>query len=101
MKKRYLLPMMLAAMALSAAIVAQSSPLENDAVELDVPYGTVERVDPPSAAWTEPVEHPRRARVRLDDGRTLEVLLPALQHLGVGQRVRLVPGAQGLLAEKG
>jgi len=93
--RRYLLAMMLAALPLGAIAAPPFALQEADGGEPNVAYGTIELIEPPSAAWSEPVDHSREARVRLDDGRTLTILVGPLEHVEPGQRVRVVPRANG------
>ena len=92
--KRYFLALMLAALPLGGQ-TAPYATQETDGSEPDVGYGTIELIEPQSNAWTEPEDHSREARVRLDDGRTLTILVGPLQHVEPGQRVRVVPGPNG------
>jgi hypothetical protein len=93
--RRYLLAFMLAALPLGGALASGDALQECDAREPGASYGTIEVVEQGSNAWSEPVDHSRHARVRLDDGRTVTVLIGPLQHIEPGQRVRIVPGSNG------
>lgn len=96
--KRFLLAMILAVLAPSGAL-AGCVPHDTDASHADEAYGTIEALEAAPAPWSEPAEHPRCARVRLDDGRSVEVPLLPLQHIQIGHRVRVVRSPAGVRAE--
>jgi hypothetical protein len=99
--KRLLIALLLAAMPLAGALAAPYAPQEFDFSGLDgVAYGTVELVKPAPPTPTELVENAEAALVRLDDGRSITVVLLPLQHVEPGERVRVVVGAKSVRIER-
>jgi len=101
---RHVLVIALAAattIACAAALAAPYAPQEFDFSGLDgVAYGTVELVQPAPPSPVELVEKAEAALVRLDDGRSITIVLPPLQHVEPGERVRVVRGAKGVRIER-
>jgi hypothetical protein len=99
--KKFLIALMFAAIPLGGALAAPYAPQEFDFGGLDgVVYGTVELVQPALPSPTELAEKAEAARVRLDDGRSITVVLRSLQHFEPGERVRVVRGAKGARIER-
>ena len=99
--KKFLIALLFAAVPLGAAFAAPYAPQEFDFSGLDgVAYGTVELVQPAPPSPTELAEKAEAARVRLDDGRSITVVLRLLQHVEPGERVRVVRGAKGVRIER-
>jgi hypothetical protein len=100
--KKYLVALLFAAMPLDGAFAAPYAPHEFDFSDLDgVAYGTVELIEPAPPKPTELAEKCEAVLVRLDDGRTITVVLRLLQHFEPGERVRVVRGARGARIERG
>ena len=99
--KNFLIALMFAAIPLDSALAAPYAPQEFDFSGLDgVAYGTVELVRPALPSPTELAEKTEAALVRLDDGRSITVVLLPLQHMEPGERVRVVRGAKGVRIER-
>jgi hypothetical protein len=99
--KRFLIALMFAAIPLGGALAAPYAPQEFDFSGLDgVAYGTVELIKPAPPMPTELAENAEAALVRLDDGRSINVVLRLLQHVEPGERVRVVRGAKGARIER-
>jgi hypothetical protein len=99
--KTFLIALLLAAMPLGGAVAAPYAPQDFDFSDLDgVAYGTVELVQPAPPSPTELAEKAEAALVRLDDGRSVTVVLRPLQHFEAGERVRVVRGAKGARIER-
>ena len=99
--KKFLIALMFAAMPLAGALAAPYAPQEFDFSGLDgVAYGTVELVQPAPPSPTELTEKAEAALVRLDDGRSITVVLRLLQHVEPGERVRVLRGAKGACIER-
>ena len=100
--KKFLIALMFAAMTLAGALAAPYAPQEFDFSGLDgVAYGTVELVEPAPPTPTELTENAEAALVRLDDGRSITVVLRRLQHVEPGERVRVLRGAKSARIEQG
>jgi len=99
--KKFLIALLFAAVPFGGALAAPYAPQEFDFSSLDgVAYGTVELVQPAPPSPTELAEKAEAARVRLDDGRSITVVLRLLQHVEPGERVRVVRGAKGVRIER-
>ena len=99
--KKFLIALMFAAMPLVGALAAPYAPQEFDFSGLDgEAYGTVELVQPAPPSPTELTENAEAALVRLDDGRSITVVLRRLQHVEPGERVRVLRGAKGARIER-
>jgi hypothetical protein len=99
--KRFLIALMFAAMPLRGAFAAPYAPQEFDFSGIDgVAYGTVELVKPAPPTPTELAEKAEAALVRLDDGRSITIVLRPLQRVEPGERVRVLRGAKGARIER-
>jgi hypothetical protein len=99
--KKFLVALLFAATPLGGAFGAPYAPQEFDFSGLDdVAYGTVELVRPAPPTPTELAENVEAALVRLDDGRSISVVLLPLQHVEPGERVRVVAGVKGARIER-
>ncbi|HXM80931.1 MAG TPA: hypothetical protein VN929_03285 [Burkholderiales bacterium] len=99
--KKLLIALMFAALPLGGAFAAPYAPQGFDFSGLDsVAYGTVELVQPALATPAELAEKADAALVRLDDGRSITVVLRPLQHVEPGERVRVLPGVKGARIER-
>jgi hypothetical protein len=99
--KKLLLTLIFAAMPLAGVFAAPYAPQDFDFSELDgVAYGTVELVKAAPPNPTVLAENCEAALVRLDDGRSISVVLRLLQHFEPGERVRVVGGAKGARIER-
>ena len=100
--KKFLIALMFATIPLGSALAAPYAPQEFDFSGLDgVAYGTVELVEPAPPTPTELTENAEAALVRLDDGRSITVVLRRLQHVEPGERVRVLRGAKSARIEQG
>jgi len=99
--KKFLIALMFAAIPLGSALAAPYAPQEFDFSGLDgEAYGTVELVQPAPPSPTELTENAEAALIRLDDGRSITVVLRRLQHVEPGERVRVLRGAKGARIER-
>jgi hypothetical protein len=64
-------------------------------------YGTVELVRPASPTAGQPADKAEEALVRLDDGRRIAIVLAPLQHVGPGDRVRVLQSVTGVRMSPG
>jgi hypothetical protein len=99
--RKLLIALMFAAIPLGSTLAGPYAPQEFDFSGVDgVVYGTVELIRPAPPSPTELAEKAEAARVRLDDGRSITVVLRPLQHVEPGERVRVVRGAKGVRVER-